>query len=64
MSEKLHPTAECIDCRRSRQHLWQRYCLRWMPPRALTPGQEACSEYIPKSTEVIDHDTAIAHRTL
>ena len=42
MSEE---TRTCVDCRRSQQRLWHRYCLRWMPPRVVEPGQEACGEY-------------------
>ena len=41
----------CIDCRYSQQLRWERLCLRWMPPRGVTPGQEACEEYRAKGGE-------------
>ena len=51
MSEE---TRTCVDCRRSQQRLWHRYCLRWMPPRVVEPGQEACGEYQAKWTALYE----------
>jgi len=43
MSNDTSP--RCLDCDFSQQYSWERLCLRWMPPRGVTPGQEACKEY-------------------